>query len=268
MRMEPIESRGRRGAERSERRLSLVSGGRRTGVSSWPEELRRAVACWRAAERPAERERRLGDAWRLLSSAVTLYALAKARRLSIRREDVRDIVSTKCVELAERLRDGSWRPDDLDDARLRSFLGTLARNAVVDHFRRREAREQPLEAHEDEQDARRAPEDTERIVEGRAFVTALVGCLATLTPRARDIWLLRSLLELSGDDVARHPRVRTTRPAVDMALSRARRALGECMKRRGYSAFVPPPGMVARLWFSLADRDLLPWESKRENDDG
>jgi RNA polymerase sigma-70 factor (ECF subfamily) len=125
------------------------------------------------------------------------------------------------------------RPDFTPGTNFGGWLRTIARNLCLQYWQRKKRRPVLADGRVQErleQVAAQAalqnvdPNYTERIHE---FLKA---CLASLSDRARKIMSLRYRENLSSDDVAR--RLGMQVPAVHTALSRARTALAECIRRK------------------------------------
>jgi hypothetical protein len=73
------------------------------------------------------------------------------------------------------------------------------------------------------------------------------------------------MLEMSSNDIGRHPAVQMRATAVDMALSRARLSIRRAMKKRGFSPHEIPPGTLATLWDTLNEGGI---ERKADHESG
>src|SRR6185436_573572 len=114
-----------------------------------------------------------------------------------------------------RLERHEWEPVAYTPAQLCAFLARVSRNGVLDqlHLRRRETQAWWDDSDADEVTAVRAelvdPTDVSREVEASESAEKIVGCFESMTPRARLVWLLRVFYELSSEEVAAHPELRT-----------------------------------------------------------
>lgn len=220
----------------------------------WPARLLELAGACREAADPAARAAALAELWMLLHLGLARYVRVHAARLGrLAPEDVRDIASDKSLELVQKLEAGEWDPTAAGPAQLCAFLSTLARNGLVDHFRTSERRRasggRPAPAASEE--ARRPQEAPRRELWRILFPAALAECLGRLTPRARTIWILRVLYEMSSKGIAGHPEVRVSPAAVDVSLARSRIALRRCMGRKGFDSRELPRGTFAALWETL-----------------
>jgi DNA-directed RNA polymerase specialized sigma24 family protein len=85
-------------------------------------------------------------------------------------------------------------------------------------------------------------------VERKEFVEALRHCTERLKVRARFAWFLRVFHEMSSKEIATHPAVRLKVSHVDVLLQRSRKAIRDCMERRGFEPKDMPSGAFVELW--------------------
>jgi DNA-directed RNA polymerase specialized sigma24 family protein len=208
---------------------------------------------WRSATGERDRDRALAELWPLLNLALTRYVRYHGQAYGrVDEEEVRDIGSEKAVAFFRALERQELHLDPLQPGRICSYLSALAHNGLVDWFRkqgrlRAVTREPgPLWM---SQGARADSADVN--VQHEQFVSAIRTCVDHLAPRARVVWFFRAFLDMPSRKIASHPDVRMTPAAVDMLLSRTRRALRDCMKRKGFDAEDAPPGVFVVLWDML-----------------
>jgi hypothetical protein len=97
------------------------------------------------------------------------------------------------------------------------------------------------------------PGDASRDAEAAESAGAIAECLAQMTPRARFVWLLRVFYDMSSEEVARHPDLRTTPAAVDTMLLRCRRHMQRCAREKGFDPGSLPVGTLTTLWEMVMD---------------
>ena len=220
----------------------------------WPEQILRWGSALRSAP-PGERREIVATLWGILHVVLLRYARAHARhlgRLSI--EDLRDVASDKASDLVARLDKEDWDPAASSPALLRAFLGTIARNGVVDALRTG-GREVLLGDDLDPRGGRGVEGATqEDAIGGEEFARALIGCVEGLSIRARRAWFLRVFYEFNSADIARHPNVASSPAGVDAMLARCREHVRACMERKGVAMRSLPAGTFVRLW-ELTERD-------------
>jgi DNA-directed RNA polymerase specialized sigma24 family protein len=85
-------------------------------------------------------------------------------------------------------------------------------------------------------------------VERRDFAQALRGCAEELKPRSRLVWFLRIFCSMSSKEIAVHPEVKIKASHVDVLMQRARDAVRDCMRRKGYKPQDMPPGTFVEIW--------------------
>lgn len=229
-----------------------ILSGRRPAEESalWPVHLRSLAIALTCAASQRERDERISGLWPLLYGSLSRFARLHASRYgSIGPDLIHDIASEKAIDLLSRLDQGTWDPGRWSPAQLAGLLSRMARNGVVDHIRS-VSRLRDLDALQSlEGRSAQVPSETaDHGLERRLFAAALRDCAGTLQRRARAVWLLRVFLELPSAQIARHPGVRMSAPAVDMMLMRCRRLIGRCMRRKGFESKDIPPGAFAVVW--------------------
>ena len=172
--------------------------------------------CWGVAAMTAEETAR-----ELLSQRVELTGYLRAlTRDAMAAEDVFQDTTVKAVARAAEFRDAEH---------LRRWFYRAGRNAAIDAVRRaaRHASllpEAALEALAEDEERNASTPDW------RLRMVSLRECLATLTPRAREILELRYAHDLTGEAVA-HRLDRET-DSIYRSLSRTYHHLRECIRRR------------------------------------
>lgn len=238
-----------------------VAGGDRTlrGYPHWPLRVIELARMFRNAT-PAACQQAIDDLWLLINGALLAYlaAAAAGRPFFVDPEVRRDIASEKALALLRRLQDGSWDPAASGPGQICSFLNSVARNGLADYERTSAAerrRSEKIQAAQAGRDPWRVEEmdaaHPDNAVWGERFARELLECLHGLTARARRIWFLKVFYELGSIEVGRHPTLRMTQGAVDVAYSRGRRQVQECLAGRGYDARPFPVGTFATVWNHL-----------------
>ena len=216
----------------------------------WPGRLCELHDVLRRESGRGIHEKALQEAWILIHGAVFRYLGAHASTLgSAPREDLEDLASEKSLDLVRRIESGSWDLSGRDPGEVAGFLSTVARNGLVDLFRKK-GKMTAVEDDADLPDVPRdaSPEPPEAAVERRAFAGALRDCAGELSGRDRTVWFFRVFYDLSSKEIARHPEVRLKAPHVDVILQRCRNAVRECMDGKGYRPEDVLPGTFAELW--------------------
>lgn len=229
----------------------------------WPERIIELGAEWRQAGTDERRRRVLSDIWLLLNASLFKYLRIHAARLApVDTEDLRDIASQKSLGLLEKLERGAWVPDDVKASQLCSFVSSVARNGLVDHIKLTEGRRRLRNARTSWAASRADGVGSAPSIgpDRSSFVDALLDCVFELQPRVRLMWYLRVMLELSSRGIARHPGVRATPQAVDVALGRCRKRIKDCMGAKGFLPEDMPPGTFTALWEAFHPPGALPGE--------
>lgn len=217
----------------------------------WPEHLTGTAT--RLAEAPAgDRGTARAELWKVLHAALFASLRAQAHRVpAASREDLEDLASTKSLEILARTEEGTWTPAGRASHEIAGFVARVARNGLIDLARRRGREVAPPEDEEAWRDRlgltpmanEPAPDEQAAASE---FVAALVGCVAGLSTRAREVWFQRVFLEASSRDIAARCEVRPAH--VDVLVQRARLALRTCMRKKGHEGTEARPGVFASLW--------------------
>lgn len=230
----------------------------------WPHRLAHLVAEALAADDPSAAGRSREQAWILLYGVLAAYVRSRAGTIrSLGREDVRDVAAEKALDLMRQIDARSWDPSHAAPEQIRAYVIAAARNAVVDHAKSHRVELVPLDAGEGEGADAAAPAalavapTQEAVVDGRGYAAAILACLSNLTPKNRIVWYLRILLELTSQQIARHPSVRMRPGAVDVMLFRLRAAMRRCLAGRGVDPTSIPPGTFAWLWESIQGNDRI-----------
>lgn len=232
----------------------------RRRLPEWPGRLIELGGRLRA-ERPSEEPRLRGELWTLLLHVLRTKLRAESRRLgALSPEDLADLAADRALELVGRIDQGRWDLAGSRPAAVASFLGTVARNAMIDRLRgRTRRRELPLE------EADRAgleapglplPEAPDAAAHRNEFVEALIRCLAGLRPRHRRIWFWRVLVEMPSRVVAGQPEIGLRPGHVDVIQQRVRALVRACMGARGFQPFEVPSGTLGELWRRFPWLDL------------
>lgn len=230
----------------------------------WPDRVLALSQAWQRSATDDQRRRILAELWTLVNAAVTRYVRLHSQSYGhVAAEDVRDIASEKAVAFIRSLENGARDLGELQSSQVCSYLSILARNGLVDALRKSHGR--TGEVHEEEKEGTPvAPESdgAEINLRHHEFLRAICGCVSSLAPRAQTAWFLRAFLDMPSKKIAGHPDVRMTPTAVDMMLSRTRRALSECMEKKGLDPGDAPPGTFVALWELLNARETSTKEGK------
>jgi DNA-directed RNA polymerase specialized sigma24 family protein len=213
---------------------------------AWAEHLLDLAAARKTSARPESRER----FWVLLNLVLAQRLQLHSRTLGwIGTERIQDLASEKALDLVGKLDCGSWDPTESSPGELVSFVSTVARNALVDEYRR--IGRQPVDSAGVDHlhaPAHRNADAPHLLVERKEFISHLIGCAERLKPPHRTVWLFRVLYEMPSQRIARHPEVRLKAGHVDMILSRCRNLIRRCMRSKGLDVQALPPGTFAELW--------------------
>jgi RNA polymerase sigma factor (sigma-70 family) len=113
--------------------------------------------------------------------------------------------------------------------------------------------------------APRAPSaPPERSAEAQEFVRGLVECLSRLRERARTVWILRGIHELSTREIASHPKIDVSPGNVDVILMRVRESLRDCLGSKGLEPGHLPPGSFTHFWLAMSGLAVNPQEVVEE----
>ena len=239
-------------------------------VALWPGRIRALAAALRDAParragertdaerdgRTADREARVSELWRLLNLVLSQYIRAQARRFGgLDADQVADVAADKALDLMSRIERRDWDPAAVGDAQVCAFLGSVARNGVIDVLRRRRREvvvDMAVPVADGEDGAlwavTAAGLGAESAIDGARYAHALLACAGGLTPRARRAWVMRVFGNLAVAQIARHPRVATSLGGAHLMLNRARRMMRRCMESKGFEVRTMPAGTFAALW--------------------
>jgi len=224
-------------------------------AARWPARLIELCEELRLPD-PSARARE--ECWVLVRDALVRFLRGyAARQAAVNPEDLEDLASSKALEILVRVESGEWDPRGRHPAEVAGYLATVARNGLSRLAGQQARRPLSLDAETPGAGslAERLPGDgvaPDVRMEAREFVEALRECAGRLQPRSRVIWFLRAALELPSRDIAAHPAVGLNVPHVDVILQRARDALRECLRSRGWTASDFPAGAFAAMWPELA----------------
>jgi RNA polymerase sigma factor (sigma-70 family) len=224
-------------------------------ASALDEQIERLGARPRDAGADDARER----VWLLAHTAIARYARFHASRLGwLSREDLEDLVSEKTLEFVQRVGSAAWARRRRTPAEIAGYLSRIARNGVVDTWRRRRVRwleddttsagsaDLPRGAHP------AVVEDPSLDLDRERAAAALARCVGCLDARAQRVWTLRALFDWPSREVAEHPDVGITPAHVDVVLQRARERIRRCMAARGFRPDGMPRGCIATIWARLS----------------
>jgi DNA-directed RNA polymerase specialized sigma24 family protein len=232
-----------------------------TPSARWPEKVVGLCHELSSATTEPERRRIVSEIWLLVNAALCKYVRFNSRAYALDPEDVRDIASEKSLAFIHQLLDPARGFDASEPARVCAYFSTLARNGLVDHIRR-------LERQRNAGDGAghiHVVPDPEMTISTDEFTEALKQAILGLSSKPRTIWFFRVMLEMSSNEIGRHPVVQMRATAVDMALSRARLSIRRAMKKRGFSPHEIPPGTLATLWDTLNEGGI---ERKADHESG
>ena len=120
------------------------------------------------------------------------------------------------------------------EARFTTWLWTIARNAAIDHIRKK--KETPLGEEIEEAtmgDSRGLePNDAETLLVQKADQQAIADCLGRLPDSQRDALAMRIFSELDYAEIAKT--MESTVPAIKSVLHRGKQSLVDCLKRKSY----------------------------------
>jgi RNA polymerase sigma factor (sigma-70 family) len=171
-------------------------------------------------------------------------------------EELEDIAAEKSLDILRRIETGTWEVTARTPVDVMRFLSKTARYGLLDALRDQGRRVELDDPDEEEwkvggfeaQPAVAAIDPPDTSAERSEFSRALVECAGNLDGRSRQAWLLRAFAGLSSSEIARHPAVRRKASHVDVIVQRARRAVRECMRRKGHNPSDVPPGAFVELW--------------------
>ena len=228
-------------------------------VPQWPEHLKRLAVRLQGDSRSAVQKELGAEIWQLLNLALKRYLAQHCARYQwSSREDLEDIAARKALDLLNRLITGQWDLTDRTAPEITRFIGTIAHNSLLDVVRQSRRRGEikgeyddalgpPPEATHNPPPMGRIPAP-EELLERREYAQALRRCVAELSGSSQKIWFYRIFLEMPSKQIARHPEIGLKAPHVDVILQRCRKAIRECMSRKGYQPQDMPSGVFVELW--------------------
>lgn len=228
-------------------------------TATWPERVIELCGDFLGDESAVARERVVGELWLLLHAAIMKYLRIHGRRFSsASAEDLQDIASDKTLDLLRRLDHQLWDPTGAGPGQLCSFVSTLARNGLIDHLRvegskRREEVETADTAAVSPTVLKPRHEEPDARIRRERFTEAIGECSELLKSRTRKIWFMRVLLDMPSKEIAHHPGINMKPAAVDMALSRCRNVIRDCMDEKGFEPEDMPPGVFTTIWEQFRD---------------
>lgn len=234
-------------------------------TARWPERICELARVLHQRASDLEFQRARDDLWVVLSAALDHgLAVHQPHLGAVTREVREDLVSEKASDLAIKIEEDRWRPEDEMPSRVAGFVMATARNGLVDHLRKHGALRAEPEGAGESFDFERLVADPRtspmtQVLSGD-FVEALLTCIERLGERERRAWELRVMHELSTKEIANHPDVQLSVANVDVILYRLRQRVRACMADKGMEAIVPPPGTWARLWARLRDARKGEWK--------
>ncbi len=175
------------------------------------------------------------------------------------REDLEDLASAKALDLLTRAEQGAWDPTGRAPGEVVAYIRSTARHGLSrwgEQNRRMPAMSRldnagPVGEGATPQWAAPPPSPEQR-AETTEFVAALVDCLSGVQARARRIWVLRAVLDLSTREIAAHPDAGANKANVDVILMRVRTVLRECLGSKGFEMRQLPPGTFTQLWDAMS----------------
>lgn len=208
-----------------------------------------------------ERDIARGEIWLLLNAALQRYLRFQAAKTgAVSEQDREDIAAEKALDLLCRCEQGKWDLTGRTPAEVAGFLARVARNGLMDHYRRC-GREVDPDLEGADLWERQAPgteagpppttggaESPAAAVEGEQYIAALKLCAGQMQERERRIWFFRVFYEMRTRDIAAHPEIRLNPGHVDVLLQRCREAMRRCMARRGFEPRDLPTGAFTALW--------------------
>jgi len=225
----------------------------RPRVGRWAARLRQL-------SREAQSPETEGLLWQMLNTALAEYLRQQAARMQhVSREDIEDIASKKALDLVHRIVVGKWDVLHRSPEEIASFVSTTAKHELLNLTRRAKRRVLPRDEDRPEWDVGRTGEGQtmsmmeapDALVERREFAFALRDCAAQLKPRSRAVWFLRVFCDMSSKRIAAHPAVSLKVGHVDVVLQRCRKAMRECMGKKGFLSQDMPPGAFVELWKAI-----------------
>lgn len=240
----------------------LASGSRGIGSTNsaarWPLRLKEISGKLRHSGTDTSLDQVRGEVWKILYFALSMYIRRHGATLGrVSREDVEDLAAEKALDLLRRIVSGVTDLSGPTPGEIGSFLSKVARNELLDMLKRDGRRIEPMNADSPEwyvgnetgEGITMSGTDSPDVpVERKEFAQALRRCAEGLDARSRLIWFFRLFYSMATKDIAIHPKVCIKTGHVDVLLQRARQAIRECMRLRGFERQEIPPGTFAELW--------------------
>lgn len=233
----------------------------------WSTHLKRLCQEVQVASGGSSEDGLFTDLWLLLHSTISAYIRIHAARLGrVSREDLEDIAAEKSLDLLRKIDRGQWNPTSRTNAEVEGYISMTARNGLIDRRRAERQRVEPTDEERDEWDVceegmvelTSQAEPPDLLVERKEYANALRDCVARLDRRGRAIWFLRVLAGMSTKEISVHPEVLLKTGHIDVLLQRARRAVRECMERKGHDPTEIPPGTFTEVWAAFRSPDSAP----------
>jgi RNA polymerase sigma factor (sigma-70 family) len=223
----------------------------------WPLRLRELSGLLQSAGDGPSLDASRGEAWKILFSALSIFLRSHNARLGrVPKEDLEDLAAESALDLLRRMVSGVTDFSDRAPGEVASFLSKVARNCLLNYMDKDRRRVEPRREDGAEWDVGEMGEETttgvtdapDVQVERQEFTSALRSCAERLDPRSGLVWFFRVFYGMSSKDIATHPEVRLKVGHVDVLLQRARRLMGDCMRRLGFEPQDMPPGTFVELW--------------------
>lgn len=240
--------------------------------AQWPDHL--LALCRRIGPSPgvgalppaSEAER--SAAWVALRDALARFLRSQARRFrGVSSDDLEDLASAKALDLVSRAESGEWTVEGRTGGELAGYVSTVARNALIDHVKRKSRTVSQAELGDDldpdtltpDAQPANAPNSTDAPALAREFIDSLRACLVQLQPRARRVWFFRVFYDMSSKAIAQHPDILLQVAHIDVLMQRTRTAIRSCMESKGFEPADMPPGTFVQVWDLLETlRDETP----------
>ena len=170
--------------------------------------------------------------------------------------DTEDVASEKALDLLLRVESGAWDMRGHQPSEVAAFLSTVAQNGLRD-LARRLRRQVPfkddygpgtLQAGMDPGQGYASDDPPDALAQRREFTIALRWCADKLGRRSRLAWFFRVFYDMPSKEIAAHPEISIKCSHVDVVLNRARKAISDCMARRGFDTHEIPSGTFVELW--------------------
>jgi len=216
----------------------------------WPLRLRDLVSQWHDARDPATAVTARECTWTLLYGAVACFVRGRGRSLpSLLANDLPDVAAEKALDLMRQIESRAWDPSQSSPEQVRAYVALAVKHALVDLTRIHDRRSLDRPTVDDHEAS--APAAQETAMDGKAYAAGILACLSRLTERNRVAWCLRVLLEMTTEQIARHPSVHMSPGAVDVMLYRVRGAMRRCLAKSALDTAAMPPGTYVHLWEAM-----------------